>query len=144
MIGEFFRKGDQAFSRLLGAFQILGRILVRGGFVGAGVGQNFHYTKLLRAAKNKRARFAFTGEDRGKPNTCCDKHCAVSAAVTVIATCEVPAGNVAGFVRDDAFKLIWCFRFENKACVEEDVLAARYEGIYRQIVDDINVNAIGI
>ncbi len=54
------------------------------------------------------------------------------------------AGDVAGFVREHADQFVRILSRENEAGVEEDILPARDEGVKRGIIENVNVDVVGI
>jgi len=54
----------------------------------------------------------------------------------------MPARNVPRLVREDADKLVWRFRFGDRADMEEHVLAVDHEGVERFVVHDVDIDVL--
>ena len=55
---------------------------------------------------------------------------------------QMPAGHVAGFVRQHADDLVRHFRIDQRAGVDEDAPAIHHEGVERAIVDDGDLDVL--
>ncbi len=143
---------DRAFGRLAGALQkgdarLVRRVLLglrvlqerqqRTGSIG-GAGARCRTASAGAAARGGGSRHGAAGQDHLEDLQ------RREAAQLLLHARQMAAGDVAAFMRQHADQLVGRLGAHDQAGVDEDALAARHEGVERIVLDDHDLDRVGI
>ena len=145
---------DGALGRLAGALQVAHGRLVGGTFLGLGVLQERHQRarrpgparaggRAAAAAANAAARHRPARHGAGTQD-CLEDLQRREVAHLLLHAHQMPAGDMAAFMRHDADQLVRRLGPHDQAGVDEDALATRHESVERVVLDDHDLDAVGI
>ena len=137
LIPEILEELDNPRRRLAECREVFYRGRVGGGFFGAGVDVEVEGGELAGAADQGGAGASLSGGDGEDAEADGDEGRAHGDRRGTHARNGVAAGDMAGFVADDAFDLRGIFGLDNQPGMQVDALAVRHERIKRRIIDDV-------
>ena len=147
LLGELLEQVQHALAGLSGGGEEFDRRLVGGSLQGARIAQDQALGEALRSHHDAAARLgdlAVTGHrptgDGGGPDQHADDRNIALASDFVLHAGQMAAGDMTGFVGQNADHLIRCLRLAQKAGIDEDALATGHEGINARIIDKVDMH----
>ena len=141
LVGQRLQEFEHAARRLPGRIEETGRRGIRLSFLSPAVAKEVSRTRGLTAEDDRGPHVAAAAGDTGRrPEQGGEDLLCRAVAQRFLGLRQVAAGDVAGFVGDDADQLAGVLDLHQQPGIEEQLLATGDEGVYLRVLDDVDLD----